>query len=137
MLNAREDVKIIGEERKVDMAEIEKVLTELDRLKLALKMEDSGRGKINIMPCISTIDEAIQTIRELCEDCNRYHEWGFLEGYEEAKDKMNEDVCEWHIVDRPNGLPIYNTSCGAIRLNHITGVDVFCNGCGRKIKVME
>lgn len=47
------------------MAEIEKVLTELDRLKLALKMEDSGRGKINIMPCISTIDEAIQTIREL------------------------------------------------------------------------
>ena len=28
-------------------------------------MEDSDRGKMNIMPCISTIDEAIQTIREL------------------------------------------------------------------------
>ena len=53
--------------------------------------------------------------------------------FEENKD----DVCEWRIVDRPNNLPIYNTSCGKIRLQYVTGVDIYCNGCGKKIKVVE
>ena len=48
-----------------------------------------------------------------------------------------DDVCEWRIVDRPNNLPIYNTSCGKIRLQYVTGVDIYCNGCGKKIKVVE
>ena len=50
---------------------------------------------------------------------------------------ISDDVCEWKIVDRPNGLPIYNTSCGKIRLQYATGVDIYCNGCGKKIKVVE
>lgn len=54
--------------------------------------------------------------------------------YEENK---ADDVCEWVIVDRPHNLPIYNTSCGKIRLQYVTGVDIYCNGCGKKIKVVE
>ena len=50
---------------------------------------------------------------------------------------VSDDVCEWRIVDRPNNLPIYNTSCGKIRLQYATGVDIYCNGCGKKIKVVE
>ena len=50
---------------------------------------------------------------------------------------VSDDVCVWRIVDRPNNLPIYNTSCGKIRLQCATGVDIYCNGCGKKIKVVE
>ena len=54
-------------------------------------------------------------------------------GVSEASDY----VCEWRIVDRPHNLPIYNTSCGKIRLQYTTGVDIYCNGCGNKIKVKQ
>ena len=50
---------------------------------------------------------------------------------------ISDDVCVWRIVDRPNNLPIYNTSCGKIRLQYVTGVDIYCNGCGKKIKVVD
>ena len=50
---------------------------------------------------------------------------------------VSDDVCVWRIVDIPNNLPIYNTSCGKIRLQYVTGVDIYCNGCGKKIKVVE
>ena len=48
-----------------------------------------------------------------------------------------DDVCEWRIVDRPHNFPIYNTSCGKIRLQYTTGIDIYCNGCGNKIKVKQ
>ena len=50
---------------------------------------------------------------------------------------VSDVVCEWRIVDRPHNLPIYNTSCGKIRLQYATGIDIYCNGCGKKIKVVE
>ena len=50
---------------------------------------------------------------------------------------ISDDVCEWRIVDRPHNLPIYNTSCGKIRMQYTTGVDIYCNGCGKKIKEVE
>lgn len=50
---------------------------------------------------------------------------------------VSDDVCEWRIVDRPHNLPIYNTSCGKNRLQCATGIDIYCNGCGKKIKVLE
>ena len=50
---------------------------------------------------------------------------------------VSEEVCKWRIVDRPHNLPIYNTSCGKIRMQYTTGVDIYCNGCGKKIKVVE
>ena len=48
---------------------------------------------------------------------------------------VDDDVCEWRIVDRPHNLPKYNKSCRKIRLQYVTGVDIYCNGCGKKIKV--
>ena len=65
--------------------------------------------------------------------------------YDEAIEIVNQGgvsdasdyVCEWRIVDRPHNLPIYNTSCGKIRLQYTTGVDIYCNGCGNKIKVKQ
>ena len=57
-----------------------------------------------------------------------------LRKYEENAD---DDVCEWRLVDRPYNLPIYNTSCGKIRLQYVTGVDIYCNGCGKKIKIVD
>ena len=50
---------------------------------------------------------------------------------------ISDDVCVWRIVDRPHNLPIYNTSCGKIRMQYTTGVDIYCNGCGKKIKVKQ
>ena len=50
---------------------------------------------------------------------------------------VSDYVCEWRIVDRPHNLPIYNTSCGKIRMQYTTGVDIYCNGCGKKIKVIQ
>lgn len=51
---------------------------------------------------------------------------------------MSENnYCEWQIVDTPYGMPIYNTSCGKIRLNCVKGYDIYCNACGKKIKVVD
>lgn len=51
--------------------------------------------------------------------------------------KQRERMCEWTLIDRTNGFPIFNTSCGAIRLSCATGIDIYCNNCGKKIKVVE
>lgn len=53
-----------------------------------------------------------------------------------TKQKENA-YCEWRIVDTPHGFPIYNTECGKIRLNYATGIDIYCNACGRKIKIID
>ena len=45
--------------------------------------------------------------------------------------------CEWRIVDIPYGMPIYNTGCGKIRISCATGIDIYCNACGRKIKIVD
>ena len=50
---------------------------------------------------------------------------------------VSDDVCKWIIVDKPHNLPIYNTSCGKIKMQYTTGVDIYCNGCGKKIKVIQ
>ena len=50
---------------------------------------------------------------------------------------VSDDECEWKIVDRPHNLPIYNTSCGKIRLQYAIGIDIYCSGCGKKIKVVQ
>ena len=50
---------------------------------------------------------------------------------------VSNDVCEWRVVDKPQNLPIYNTSCGKIRMQYTPEVDIYCNGCGKKIKVIQ
>lgn len=45
--------------------------------------------------------------------------------------------CEWHIADTPHGLPVYQTDCGQIRICCATVIDIYCNNCGKKIKVVR
>lgn len=113
------------------MADVEKVILNLVTLEEVARSSRELNLPMEADWVIEKIDNAIHTIREL--QSNQCHLNSPCEY--QNKDIEIEEACEWKIVDRPNGFPIYNTSCGAIRLNHLTGVDVFCNGCGRKIKI--
>ena len=104
------------------MAEIEKVIEDLESIKRTLyNLTGSNKNE-------RKVDKAIRTIRELQEDCNRYHEWGMHEGYEKAKEKYKckywntehkecsqgntiviEEVCEWTLIDED--FNAYDTSC--------------------------
>lgn len=53
-----------------------------------------------------------------------------------AEDEENK-CCEWRIVDRPNNCLIFNTECGRIRLSYSIDYDIYCNACGRKIKIVD
>ena len=130
--------------------EVERVIEGLASLRAKYNGFDSHYEKV--------LEEAIQTIRELQEDCNRYHEWGMHEGYEEAKEKYKckywntehkecsqgntiviEEVCEWTLIDED--FNAYDTSCkspwclesGTPSDNKMN----YCPYCGRKIKVVE
>ena len=107
--------------------------------------------EIRNMPTAYSVDKVVEELEELkayavYEDINADTKW-LDKAIEIVKQcgvdvvnnatTKNDDVCEWRIVDRPNNLPIYNTSCGKIRLQCVTGVDIYCNGCGKKIKVVE
>ena len=50
--------------------------------------------------------------------------------------KIDEDVCEWSVIKTPMNFTTFRTSCGKIRLQCATGVDIYCNGCGKKIKIV-
>lgn len=110
---------------------------------------------VNDIPTAYDIDKVVEELEELAES---HRQAGFdveKNGFSNVADKMygkqcafiqaieivkqggvTDDVCEWRIVDRPNGFPIYNTSCEKIRFQYATGIDVYCNGCGKKIKVI-
>lgn len=45
--------------------------------------------------------------------------------------------CEWYVTHTPYGFPIYATECGKIRLSCATGIDIYCNACGKKIKIVN
>lgn len=55
----------------------------------------------------------------------------------EIAETEENKCCEWKIVDIPHGMPIYNTGCGRIRISCATGIDIYCNACGRKIKIVN
>lgn len=76
--------------------------------------------------------ETIEIVRDLCvkNQPTAYDIDKVVQG------GVTDDVCKWRVIDRPHNLPIYNTSCGKIRLQYSTGIDVYCNGCGKKIKVV-
>lgn len=44
---------------------------------------------------------------------------------------------QWYVTHTPHGFPIYATECGRMRINYATGIDIYCNACGRKIKVVD
>lgn len=136
-----------------DLISRSKVISVLEKLE-----EHSLNGKMDISNAIYLLNnqptayDIDRVVKELEKEAERWEDSG-----KEYKDKCEiavgrglrnsieivkqggvaDDVCEWRIVDRPNNLPIYNTSCGKIRLQYVTGVDIYCNGCGKKIKVVE
>ena len=76
--------------------------------------------------------------KSICREGEQSKKVAIDEAIEIVKQGGDADyVCKWRIVDRPHNLPIYNTSCGKIRMQYTTGVDIYCNGCGKKIKVVE
>ena len=109
---------------------------------------------IQNMPTAYDVDKVVEELNELDVTAIRRYEGGTFGNYEgtdyyiKKSDAIeivkqggvsdaSDYVCEWRIVDRPHNLPIYNTSCGKIRLQYTTGVDIYCNGCGNKIKVKQ
>lgn len=138
--------------------DVDRVIDGLYRLRSDLKFMCAGIHRDYYNNSMIYVNNAIQTIRELQEDCNRYHEWGMHEGYEEAKEKYKckycntehkecshgntiviEEVCEWKLFDEETNA--YNTTCGgAFWFNDGSPKDngfKYCPYCGRKIKVVE
>ena len=110
--------------------------------------------KIKEMPTAYSVDKVVEELNELDVTAIKRYEGGTFGNYKgtdyyiKKSDAIeivkqggvsdaSDYVCEWRIVDRPHNLPIYNTSCGKIRLQYTTGVDIYCNGCGNKIKVKQ
>lgn len=54
---------------------------------------------------------------------------------EEVKDKRQ--YCEWEETYTPNLFPFFYTSCGKFRLTYVHGYDIYCNACGKKIKLIK
>ena len=93
-------------------------------------------------PTAYDVDKVVEELElhsfELGTDTLPVHYVRLNEAIERVKQGgVSDDVCKWRIVDRPHNLPIYNTSCGKIRMQYTTGVDIYCNGCGKKIKVIQ
>ena len=142
-----------------DLISRSELLKEIEKYKFGAISNDAEREYIkntildfiNFQPTAYDIGKVVE---ELEENASRYTKkyttpYG-NNGYKDTKaisihkaieivkqGGISDDVCVWRIVDRPNNLPIYNTSCGKIRLQYVTGVDIYCNGCGKKIKVVE
>lgn len=51
--------------------------------------------------------------------------------------KKESKFCEWYVNYIPCGFPVYATECGEMRLNYSKGYDIYCNACGRKIKIVD
>ena len=94
---------------------------------------------VDNQPTSYNVDKVVNELKQAIQNGTIKIEVGNSKLFEIVKqDNASNDVlCEWRIVDRPHNLPIYNTSCGKIRMQYTTGVDIYCNGCGKKIKVIQ
>ena len=150
LISRSELLKSINEEAK-------KIPIDAEKYHIDTKVTDGMNATLkaitNIVKEQPTAYDTDKVIEELEENASRYTKKYVTpygnNGYKDTKaisihkaieivkqGVIPDDVCEWRIVDRPNNLPIYNTSCGKIRLQCATGVDIYCNGCGKKIKVI-
>lgn len=43
----------------------------------------------------------------------------------------------WYVTHTPYGFPFFTTECGKMRISCATGIDIYCNACGRKIKIVN
>lgn len=124
----------------------------IDVLKQTGIIQDNDLGhcvidEINRIPIAYDVDKIVEElICDRCEGCSFIDVCAGSKFCTECHKKIIEivkqgcvsnNVCEWKIVDKPNKLPIYNTGCGKIRLQYSTGIDLYCNGCRKKIKVVK
>lgn len=70
-----------------------------------------------------------------CEDIYKIADK--LKGANKKHMKNEANVCEWITVQNPNALPIFYTQCGKYMLEYVTGLDVYCRYCGRRIKLLK
>nr|DAI56736.1 MAG TPA: zinc-ribbon domain protein [Caudoviricetes sp.] len=86
---------------------------------------------------MGVISDKLKNLQKTYKE-NNYAEYDQILHFaiEIAEEEENK-YCEWHIVDKPNGLPVYHTGCGQIRICCATGIDIYCNNCGKKIKVVR
>lgn len=69
---------------------------------------------------------------------NNYAEYDqILDFAIEITEEEENKHCEWHVNHTPMRLPFFTTECGKIRLSCATGIDIYCNACGRKIKIVD
>lgn len=69
---------------------------------------------------------------------NNYAEYDqILDFAIEIADSEENKQCEWHVNHTPMGFPFFITECGKMRLSCATGIDFYCNACGRKIKIVD
>lgn len=55
----------------------------------------------------------------------------------EIADSEENKPCEWYVNHTPMGFLFFTTECGKMRLSCATGIDIYCNACGRKIKIVD
>lgn len=112
-------IDVFKEIKKMPTAySVDKVVEELYEERTEILLSNDYECEI-INYCIDNFDKAIEIVKQ------------------GSVSDASDNVCEWRVVDRPHNLPIYNTICGKIRMQYITGVDIYCNGCGKKIKVIQ
>lgn len=69
---------------------------------------------------------------------NNYAEYDqILDFAIEIADSEENKQCEWHVNHALMGFPFFITGCGKMRLSCATGIDIYCNACGRKIKIVD
>lgn len=51
--------------------------------------------------------------------------------------EKKDEQCKWYVIHTPYGFPVYSTECGKMKLSCVAGIDIYCNACGRKIKIVD
>ena len=142
----RADIKNVArvETERIERDAVDKAFLYMLSIPLVILQEDYWKKTAkqrmpkfidDVMSLYESVSKGIVTNKELADSL--YESTGIRIEAEWLKGGVSDDVCEWRIVDRPHNLPIYNTSCGKIRLQYATGIDIYCNGCGKKIKMVE
>lgn len=86
---------------------------------------------------MSVITDKLRDLQKTYKE-NNYAEYDQILRFAiEIVEAEENKSCEWKIIDTPHGMPIYNTGCGKIRFSCATGIDIYCNACGRKIKIVD
>lgn len=86
---------------------------------------------------MGVIAEKLRDLQKTYKE-NNYAEYDqILDFAIEITEEEENKHCEWHVNHTPMGFPFFTTECGKMRLSCATGIDIYCNACGRKIKIVD